>query len=179
MLAEVTADRERGQHLLLAPPRLDAGHPLLPHLLEFGFRKRGLAQHLGGQAERARQVGLHGLDGGRRAVDSAGHVELRLQAVGLFLDLKARLAPRAAPSASCRQAAPPRTCRTATFRRRTASVTCATTVPPRVRFGSSTTFIPLASRARVSRLSMLDGGIERLALRNRLAALPDALRQRL
>ena len=82
---------------------------------------------------------------------------LRLQPVHLVLDLLARLVLGAAHQHGAGQAAPPRTCRTAISRRRNAGRSRATTVPPRVCLGSSTSFIPLASLARTTRFSMLAG----------------------
>jgi len=144
---KMTADLERGQHLRLAPAGFDGGNPLLAHLLEFGFRKRGLAQDFSGQAKRARQVGLHRLDGGLALLIPPETLRRAFRRVGLIwicwrvLFLVPRMSK---PPASCAAADLPNS----DFSSPNRTTTCATTVPPRVVLGSSTTFIPLASFGR-------------------------------
>ena len=94
---------------------------------------------------------------GVRGVDAAGYVDLRLQPVGLVLDLLAVLVLRAAHQQRPGQCFPPWTCRTAIFHRRSAQSYDATTVPPRVFLGNITSFSPFGSLARITRASMFFG----------------------
>ena len=76
--------------LRLAAAGFGAGDALLLHGLEFALREGRLAQDLGGEAQRAGEVGLHGFDARGGAGGAAADADLRLQAVHFILDLLAR-----------------------------------------------------------------------------------------
>ena len=73
------------------PAALGAGDALLADLLEFSGGEAGLAQEFAGEAQRIGEVGVQGAEGDRNGGGVAGDGDLRLEAVGLILDLLAVL----------------------------------------------------------------------------------------
>ena len=87
---------DRRQHLRLRFRVVEAGQLQLPDLLEFRFRQRRFAQHLGHQPQNRRQILAHGVDRRGGAGRAAADLHVRLQAIDLVLDLLAVLLLRAA-----------------------------------------------------------------------------------
>ena len=64
---------------------------MLTDLLEFSLWEAGFAQEFAGEAQRIGEVGVQGAEGDRNGGGVAGDVDLRLEAVGLILNLLAVL----------------------------------------------------------------------------------------
>ena len=63
------------------------GDALLPDGLEFAVGEGRFSQDLGGQPERAGEIGFSGFDAGGGAGGAAGDTDLRFQSVHLVLNL--------------------------------------------------------------------------------------------
>src|SRR5262249_35494078 len=87
---------DRAERARLRLRAFEAGETLLPNLFELGFRERWLAEEFAHETERIRKVGLERSYVGVHTSGTAADIDLRLEAVGLVLDLLARFVPGAA-----------------------------------------------------------------------------------